>query len=196
MNNETKEKIAAAYTVYSLLCPSDRVVISIDTFAEIFRTNYTALEIENRNMMELGETEKINQFTVEEADATLQKGMQEAEETLNDKEKQGVFLNKLKKKMKVIPMLGSVLSNVPTMFKLVNSYFKGEYEAIPRKQLLIIVSALTYLISPIDLIPDFIPVIGLIDDIAVISVCVKKTKNQLEKYLAWREENGIDNEED
>ncbi len=48
----------------------------------------------------------------------------------------------------------------------------------------------------IDLIPDFIPVIGLVDDMAVVSACVKKIKPELEKYLAWREANCINQSDD
>ena len=128
-------------------------------------------------------------FSEDDAANTLQKGIKSAEATLDNEEKMGAFLDKLKIKMKSLPMVGNVLSNVPTMFKLLNSYFKGEYECIPRKQLLIIVSALTYLISPIDLIPDLIPVVGLVDDMAVISACIKLTKPELEKYLEWRNSN-------
>ena len=83
----------------------------------------------------------------------------------------------MKAKMKSLPMVGNVLSNVPTMFRLVNSCFKGEYSAIPRKQLLITLSALTYLVSPIDLIPDFIPVAGLIDDMAVVGETSKDARS-------------------
>ena len=95
--------------------------------------------------------------------------------------------------MKSLPMVGSVLANVPTMFKLLNSYLKGDYTDIPRKQLVIIVSAVSYLVSPIDLVPDFIPVVGLIDDMAIISICIKAVQSELEKYLAWREKNGLSN---
>ena len=107
----------------------------------------------------------------------MEKGYQKAEETIDDKEKLSAMLKRLKQKMKTIPMLGNVLSNVPIMFKLLNSYLKGEYTEIPRKKLIIIVSALSYLIAPIDLIPDIIPVVGLVDDMTVMS------ENGEEKYV-------------
>ncbi len=39
---------------------------------------------------------------------------------------------------------------------------------------MIIVGALSYLIFPVDLIPDFIPVVGLVDDASVIAAAVYK----------------------
>lgn len=198
MDRETMEKVAAAYTAYSLLCPSDRVVISIDSFAEIFQMNLSVLDKGSQGIKLSAEENGIEKrITEEEAENALQKGIKSAEEVLNDKEKQEAFLQKLKAKMKSIPMVGNVLTNIPVMFRLLSSYFKGDYEDIPRNKLLIIVSALIYLISPIDLIPDIIPVAGLLDDAIVVSACIKLTKTELEKYLAWREtqvDNNLDDE--
>jgi len=39
---------------------------------------------------------------------------------------------------------------------------------------MIVVGALSYLIFPVDLIPDFIPVVGLVDDASVIAAAVMK----------------------
>lgn len=127
----------------------------------------------------------------EKAATILNKGLGEAERTVDNKETLGQLLNKVKEKMKSLPMVGTVLSNVPTMFRLVSSYYKGEYTSISRGNLIFIISALSYLISPFDLIPDLVPVVGLLDDMAVISLCVKRTRSALEEYLKWRETRNI-----
>lgn len=197
MDRNTMETVSAAYTVYSLLCPNDKVIVSIDSFVEIFKSNFAFLDTEKNGVVRSsgndGPTER--RFSEEDAEKTLEKGMKTAEEVLDNKEKQEAFLAKVKNKMKTIPMVGNVLSNVPIMFKLVNSFFKEEYTDIPRKQLLITISALTYLIAPIDLIPDFIPVVGFLDDMAMVSACIKLTKPELDKYLAWRENKMVKPEE-
>ena len=193
MERNSMELVSVAYTMYSLLNPSDRVVISIDSFAEAFKSNLAALD-NNQNKPNEGTGNTQGQrLSEEKAEETLERGFHEAESTIDDKEKLSTLLNKLKQKMKSLPMVGSVLANVPTMFKLLNSYLKGDYTDIPRKQLVIIVSAVSYLVSPIDLVPDFIPVVGLIDDMAIISICIKAVQSELEKYLAWREKNGLSN---
>lgn len=194
MDRNSMELVSAAYTVYSLLNPSDRVIISIDSFSEVYKSNLAVLENAQSRTAESNVKEGQGQrLTEEKALATLENGFQNAEATLDDKEKLSSLLKKLKQKMKSLPMVGSVLANVPTMFKLLNSYLKEEYIDIPRKQLVIIVSAISYLISPIDLVPDFIPVVGLMDDMAIVSMCIKATQSELEKYLAWREQNGFSN---
>jgi len=46
------------------------------------------------------------------------------------------------------------------------------------------IGALIYLISPMDAIPDVIPIVGLIDDVAIITFAVTKLINDISKYLA------------
>ena len=188
MENQTNEILAAAYTIYSLLNPSDKVTVSTDSFANSFDLNlkaFAALERPNQSNVPLQRQAPV--FDEEKAAAVLKKGFGEAEKTIDNTETLGQLLNRVKEKMKSLPMVGTVLSNVPTMFKLVSSYYKGEYSNISRGNLIFIISALSYLISPIDLIPDLIPVVGLLDDMAVISLCVKQTGPALAEYLAWRE---------
>jgi len=46
----------------------------------------------------------------------------------------------------------------------------------------IAIGALIYLVSPIDLVPDLIPVFGLGDDAAVIAAAIAKLASDLNKY--------------
>jgi len=52
------------------------------------------------------------------------------------------------------------------------------------------VGALAYFISPIDVIPDYIPIIGLLDDAAVIAATVAYLSSELEKYYRSGRESG------
>ena len=47
----------------------------------------------------------------------------------------------------------------------------------------IAIGALIYLISPIDAIPDVIPVLGLTDDVSIIGLAVAKLATDLQKYM-------------
>ena len=61
-----------------------------------------------------------------------------------------------------------------------------ERENLPRLTRAAIVGALAYLICPFDVIPDFIPVIGLVDDAAVIAICLKLVRTDIAAYRAWK----------
>lgn len=91
--------------------------------------------------------------------------------------------------MKVIPLAGKKLSEVPIMASLVVNYVKKEYQDVPIGTIIAILSALIYFVSPIDIIPDSIPAIGYFDDAAVVAACWKLVESDIEEYEKWRAEN-------
>jgi uncharacterized membrane protein YkvA (DUF1232 family) len=89
-----------------------------------------------------------------------------------------------------IPVLGRYIEDVIVMVQLLTDYINGRYRKVPWWVIASVTFALTYLISPIDLIPDFIPVIGYLDDAFVIGVCLHLIENDLQNYQEWRLNNG------
>src|SRR6188768_2055923 len=55
-----------------------------------------------------------------------------------------------------------------TLGRMVKAYAFGRYRILPWKSMLSVVAALIYFVSPLDLIPDFIPITGLTDDVGVL----------------------------
>ena len=70
-------------------------------------------------------------FTEKDAKETLEKGYKKANILLSDKGKMNEFLERLEKKLKVIPLAGSTLVMIPTLVQMVKSYVKKEYTSIP-----------------------------------------------------------------
>lgn len=62
-------------------------------------------------------------------------------------------------------------------------YYAAKSPDIPKSTKMIIVGALAYLVFPIDLIPDFIPVIGFADDSAVIAGAVYKVFSHIDHNM-------------
>ena len=73
------------------------------------------------------------------------------------------------------------------LMSLVKDYYRGNYRDIPYKTLSAGVIGLLYILNPIDIIPDFIPLIGYIDDALVITLCLKLIEKDLQKYQAWKQ---------
>jgi uncharacterized membrane protein YkvA (DUF1232 family) len=71
------------------------------------------------------------------------------------------------------------------LFSMLTDSFNKKYP-IPKKTLLVGTFALLYLINPIDISPDIIPLIGFVDDLAVLAFTASLIKDDLDKYRAWK----------
>ena len=114
----------------------------------------------------------------------------DAEKIINDKDQFEKFLRDMEEKLKTIPAVGNLLADVPLLISIVKSYIEGKYKEIPTGTIVAIIAALLYVLSPIDILPDFIPVVGFADDAAVVAFCVASIHSDLAKYKAWRDGTG------
>lgn len=72
------------------------------------------------------------------------------------------------------------------LFSMIKDYYRGDYREISSMNIALIGAIFLYVLSPIDLIPDFIPLAGYLDDAAVIAYGLKKLNNEIEKYQLWQ----------
>lgn len=116
----------------------------------------------------------------------LKAGYENAGKILRDKDKLEETLLKLEEKLKELPVFGNALSDVPVLIMLVRDYANEEYDCIPVGSIVAVVSALAYVLLGTDLIPDFIPVAGVLDDAAVVAACMKLVESDVNEYRAWK----------
>ena len=81
--------------------------------------------------------------------------------------------------------LARFMNQVKTFFRMIKAYSKHEYKEVPVSTIVSIIMTLLYVFSPIDLIPDFLPVVGLLDDAAVLSACVASFGSAIKKFEEW-----------
>lgn len=103
--------------------------------------------------------------------------------------KSDTFLQKLERKLRIIPVIGETLAVFPAMISLTKQYIKKEYPEFPLGSAIAIVIILTYLIYPMDLIPDAILGLGQLDDLGVTLACWKLIKSDVEDYKKWLDVN-------
>jgi len=65
---------------------------------------------------------------------------------------------------------------------------KGNYEETPWRSVAGITFALLYILNPMDLVPDFIPFIGVIDDFTVFTITLNLIGKDFDLYKDWRAE--------
>lgn len=126
----------------------------------------------------------MDKISHEQANRELEKEAAKVEE--KDLDKVLGKRKKIEKKVLSNDTIDKYIGKVKTMFSLVKDYRSGTYRELPWKSIAAIAGALLYVLNPLDLIPDFIPVIGMLDDATVLAVCLKMVNDDLEKYTQWR----------
>jgi len=58
---------------------------------------------------------------------------------------------------------------------------------LSKQAYLTIAGALAYVVLPIDIIPDFIPGVGFIDDVFVIGFVMKSLSDEIERFKLYKE---------
>ncbi|RYD78630.1 MAG: DUF1232 domain-containing protein [Sphingobacteriales bacterium] len=91
--------------------------------------------------------------------------------------------------------LEGVWAKMVLLFAVAKDYVNGDYTEIPKRSIVAILGGIIYFLSPIDIVPDFVPVLGFIDDIFVLNLVYKQVLKDLEKYKIWKD-GRINNAED
>lgn len=69
--------------------------------------------------------------------------------------------------------------------RFAKAYAVGAYRSVSLKTVAMMLTAIIYLINPLDLIPDLMPVVGLTDDITVLLWIYKALGSEVTKFIAW-----------
>ena len=107
-------------------------------------------------------------------------GEEDVKETLGKEDE-------IKKLFKRVKVLAKYCNDLCEIFELLRDRVAGVYKETPWKTIAALTGALIYVLSPIDLILDFIPGIGFLDDAVVIGLAIKLAQPDLEKYRTWKE---------
>ncbi len=120
----------------------------------------------------------------------LKNNMEKAKNYLNDDEKMEKLFRDFEEKLALIPKVGTRASDIAVMCSMIRAYIKKQYTEVQVSTILLAVAALIYVVNPMDLIPDYVPGVGLIDDAAAIGLVLQMIHMDLNKYKKWQEENG------
>ena len=87
---------------------------------------------------------------------------------------------------KAYPALKKVLENVRELYALFKDAVKGDYKLHPAC-VAMVGGGLLYFILPADLIPDFIPLVGYLDDLAVLTTIMNSLKGEINAHRSWKD---------
>jgi uncharacterized membrane protein YkvA (DUF1232 family) len=89
-----------------------------------------------------------------------------------------------------IGLLARLFQDLKLLLPLIKDYWRGTYRQVSIKSILIFAAGLAYIISPIDLIPDYIIGLGQIDDVAILGLSLYFLEKDLLKYRQWKDRQG------
>lgn len=121
----------------------------------------------------------------------LAKDREKAERKFKEKEQLiEKKMEKLKEKFsgeEKVGMVEKFFNKLSLIWMCVKDYFKGDYSQVPWTTIAAIIFALLYFVNPLDLIPDFIPGLGYVDDATVLYFVWAGIISDLKKYAKWKE---------
>ncbi|UOR06621.1 YkvA family protein [Hymenobacter aerilatus] len=73
------------------------------------------------------------------------------------------------------------------LIRLVTAFINGSYRELSKTTAISGLAVLLYVLSPIDLVPDALPVLGFLDDAALIAWFMERFRQELEHFKSWEE---------
>lgn len=92
--------------------------------------------------------------------------------------------------------LAEVWDSLQACLRLLRAWAGGNYREIPWDSLVAIAAAVIYFVMPVDMIPDFILALGLIDDVALLSWILASVKTDVDRFIAWEKGDADDDSGD
>jgi uncharacterized membrane protein YkvA (DUF1232 family) len=99
----------------------------------------------------------------------------------------------IKKKFNTIGTLPQLIEDGQLLIAIIKDYWSGAYRQVLYGAIASIVFTLIYVLNPFDLVPDILPLIGQVDDVAVMAACLIMVEQDLYKYKIWKQSQGKTN---
>jgi len=128
----------------------------------------------------------VRRLPTEQERKQFAKEKRRAREYVNDKQKAAQLLAEaIEKAKRNKGALINLWNKLTALFRLINAWVKGEYTDVSLKTILWVTAAIIYFVNPFDVMPDFIPGVGYIDDVVVILFVINTIRHALDKFLEW-----------
>ena len=130
-------------------------------------------------MRVLGKMKSRAQKIVQDHDE-LKKLLEKTNKKLEDAQEDDSLMQKIKDYLKLV-------------MRMITSYLNGSYNDTPWQTILMMVAGLLYFITPLDAIPDFIPIGGLLDDATVLVWLGRCFRDDISRFKNWEDGNLSEN---
>jgi uncharacterized membrane protein YkvA (DUF1232 family) len=85
-----------------------------------------------------------------------------------------------------IGLWSRLVEDFSLLYGLIKDYWKGEYRDVSIWSIIVFFLPIAYILCPIDILSDFVPLIGQIDDAVILVICIFLLEKDLYKYREWK----------
>lgn len=121
---------------------------------------------------------------------SLNENKEKAKAFLDDDVKMEGLFRDFEEKLKLIPKVGKRASDLAVLLSMLRAYIKKQYTDVSLSTILLGIAGLIYVVNPMDVVPEYILGVGLLDDAAILGIILQAMHMDLNKYKKWQEENG------
>ncbi|MEX2595598.1 MAG: YkvA family protein [Salibacteraceae bacterium] len=126
---------------------------------------------------------------IDQVKTVYNESLEKAEGYFSDKSKLAVIAEEANVKGKRSRnAIAQVWNHLELFYSILGRHSIGEGPLLPKNDLVKIIAALLYFISPIDVLPDFVPIVGFIDDVFIIGLVASSTHSILQKHNLKKEQ--------
>jgi len=113
-----------------------------------------------------------------------------AEEFAKDKKKTKYLIDEaVKKAGHHKKELEKVWDDLHGLIRLVSTWLKGTYKEVPWETIIFSIAAIIYFVNPFDVIADFIPFAGFVDDAGIILFVIGALREDIKRFKEWEKRN-------
>ena len=85
--------------------------------------------------------------------------------------------------------LTAVWEDLKAALRLLIAWVQRSYRQVSGASIVLLMAALVYLVTPVDIIPDTLGALGFVDDVAVIETAVQAVRTELDRFRDWEDTN-------
>ena len=89
-------------------------------------------------------------------------------------------------RLSLIPKVSEIPSLLQSTPSMLRDSFKRKYRKTPWGTLTGGIFSILYLLNPLDIIPEALPIVGIVDDTLVFGVFLALLSRDVKKYLLWK----------
>jgi len=122
------------------------------------------------------------------ANQYFDKAQEKARNTLNNESRIHSLLQNVGNKLASGNIsISKMAEKIKVLARMVKAYITGHYKIVPWKSIIIITAVLIYFLMPLDLIADFIPVTGYLDDFSLVVWVYSHLQDDINSFIWWEQ---------